>query len=138
MNEDRRRRITSIIDKLNELAKLRDSLEANYQELIDEANDKWSNILNDYASLQSSARSLHEEIESIKSEEEEAYENMPESLQSSDKGDAAQSVIDELDSAMSNLDDISNENLDQDIEIPTMDLDPLDKAFFDLERARDG
>lgn len=42
-------------------------------------------------------------IESIKETEEECYENMPESIQVSERGDRAQEVITNLEDAISNL-----------------------------------
>jgi hypothetical protein len=42
-------------------------------------------------------------VESIKSDEEEKYDAMPESFQSGEKGDKMQEGIDQLDSAMDNL-----------------------------------
>lgn len=44
-------------------------------------------------------------IESLKDEEQDYFDNMPESLQGGEKGDAAQSAIDALESALSSLDE---------------------------------
>lgn len=43
-------------------------------------------------------------LEDIRDEEQEAYDNMPESFQNGDKGEAAQAAIGELDSAIDALD----------------------------------
>jgi len=40
------------------------------------------------------------DIETIRDEEQEAYDNMPENLQMSDRGDAAQGRVDALDYAV--------------------------------------
>lgn len=48
---------------------------------------------------------LRNEIEDIKSEENDAYENMPESLQYSERGEAAQAAIDALDNAYNSVDE---------------------------------
>ena len=45
------------------------------------------------------------EIESVKSDEEMAWENLPESLQYSERGDTMQDYIDKLDEAYQNLQD---------------------------------
>lgn len=46
------------------------------------------------------------ELESICEEEQEAYDNMPESLQDSERGQSLYDNIDALESAASDLDDI--------------------------------
>ena len=43
---------------------------------------------------------IKQEIEEIKTEEEEYYNNMPSSVQDGEKGDRAQTVIESLDEAM--------------------------------------
>lgn len=48
------------------------------------------------------------EIESICEEEQEAYANMPESLQDSDNGQAIYENVDTLETAASDLEDIIN------------------------------
>ena len=53
------------------------------------------------------------ELENIQSDEQESYDNMPESLQYSERAEAIQENIDDLDSCISDLDNII-ENL-QDI-----------------------
>ena len=46
------------------------------------------------------------EIEDIRSEEEEYYNNMPEAFQDGEKGDRAQTVIEYLDEAMTAADNV--------------------------------
>jgi polyhydroxyalkanoate synthesis regulator phasin len=48
---------------------------------------------------------LKSQIETLTEEEQDAYDNMPESLQGGDKGDAAQAAIDALESAVSSLEE---------------------------------
>lgn len=50
--------------------------------------------------------SLKETLEQIKDDEQEYYNNMPESLQGGAKGDAAQSVVSALENAIENLGDM--------------------------------
>lgn len=51
------------------------------------------------------------ELESIRDEEQECFDNLPESIQYGERGDAMQENIDELDCEISNLEDvISNLN----------------------------
>lgn len=56
---------------------------------------------------------LKEQIDEMRGEEQDYYDNMPESLQGGDKGEAAQSAADslsnavtEIDSAISSLEEI--------------------------------
>ena len=51
---------------------------------------------------------LSGELETINDEEQDAYDNMPEGLQSGDKGYAAQSAINAMDSALSTLSDFED------------------------------
>lgn len=48
-----------------------------------------------------------EQIETIRDEEQDYYDNMPESLQGGEKGDVASAAIDALDNAVNGLQDIS-------------------------------
>lgn len=49
---------------------------------------------------------LHTMIETIRDEEQEAYDNMPEGLQESERGEAMYDAIDALESAMDSCDEI--------------------------------
>ena len=46
------------------------------------------------------------ELEYIKDEEQEAYDNLPESLQESEKGETMQEYVDDIDSVISDLDSV--------------------------------
>lgn len=50
---------------------------------------------------------LQTEIEAIKNEEQEAYDNLPESLQEGDKGTKMSDAIDNLDSAYSSFEEVA-------------------------------
>ena len=51
------------------------------------------------------------ELESIRDEEQECFDNLPESIQYGERGDEMQENIDDIDSEISNLEDvISNLN----------------------------
>lgn len=49
---------------------------------------------------------LQTEIEEIKDEEQEAYDNLPEPLQDGEKGEKMTDAVDSLDSAYSSLEDV--------------------------------
>ena len=55
-------------------------------------------------------------IEEIKSEEEECFENLPESFQDGERGEAMQEAIDKLESAYSFLEDIDLDDVISDLE----------------------
>lgn len=57
------------------------------------------------AELLSEIEVCKDSLESIRDEEQEYYDNMPESFQQSEKGSAAESAIEELEAAGSALDD---------------------------------
>lgn len=61
------------------------------------------------------AEVIKTEIEEIRTEEEEYYNNMPEAFQDGEKGDRAQTVIEYLDEAMTAAGDVI-ENLTSAIE----------------------
>ena len=49
---------------------------------------------------------IKEDIDFIKDEEQEYYDNMPESIQAGERGDKAQEAIDNLDYAYSQIDEV--------------------------------
>lgn len=50
-------------------------------------------------------RSAYDDLEMVKDEEQEAYDNLPESLQWGERGDMMQEAIDALDDILSTIDD---------------------------------
>lgn len=57
--------------------------------------------------VQAEFESIRDELESIKEAESEAFENMPESLQQSERGELAQAAVDALESAHGELDGVN-------------------------------
>ena len=51
-------------------------------------------------------QSIKERIESIRDEEQEAHDNLPDSLQYGEKGEAMQESADTIDSAVSDIDQV--------------------------------
>lgn len=49
---------------------------------------------------------LQEDLQAVLDEEQEAYDNLPESLQESEKGERMSSSIENIDSAMSSLGEV--------------------------------
>lgn len=52
------------------------------------------------------AKELKDEIEAIKDEEQEAHDNLPESLQYAENGENMQGIVDDLDYAFSSMEDV--------------------------------
>jgi len=48
---------------------------------------------------------IHGFIDSLKDDEQEYFDNMPESFQNSEKGEAAQAAVDAFDSALASIDE---------------------------------
>lgn len=65
--------------------------------------EKAISLLND---AQENLDAAMEIVDSVKDEEQEAYDNLPESIQYGEKGDIMQENVDELDDASSELDSI--------------------------------
>lgn len=55
--------------------------------------------------LRAEVNDLLSKLEAIQEEEQGAFDNMPESLQSSERGEKAQAALDAIDSAVSSLND---------------------------------
>lgn len=55
-------------------------------------------------------------IETVRDDEQEYYDNMPESLQTSDKGYAAETAISQLEDTLSQIEDIDTETLISNLE----------------------
>ena len=51
-------------------------------------------------------KAIQEMIETIKDEEQEAFDNLPENLQGSDRGEAMEAAADNLDSAFNGMDEV--------------------------------
>lgn len=60
-------------------------------------------------SLLNQISSLREEIEAVTSDEQDAFDSMPESLQQSERGQASESAISSLENAGNQLDDVMGE-----------------------------
>lgn len=56
--------------------------------------------------IQEELRDISEKIEQLREEESEAYENMPESLQESERGEKSMRAVDILDEAKGQMDDV--------------------------------
>lgn len=99
MNNDRRKQLAALLDALSTTG-LRDAMD--------------------------NLQSVHDELDSIKSDEEDARENLPDSLRDGEKGDAMQEAIDKMDDALCTISEL----------IEGFDFDRLDEAFTAIDDAR--
>lgn len=62
-----------------------------------------------YETFSSAVQESLSELEDITSDEQDAFDNLPESLQYSDRGEAMQEAIDNLETACQSLEDFSHD-----------------------------
>lgn len=58
------------------------------------------------ADLVTQAEAIKESLENIRDEEQDAYDNLPESIQNGERGEASQAAIEALDEAIAAMDDV--------------------------------
>lgn len=68
-------------------------------------NKQRRNRLNE---IQEQMAELREKIETVLSEEQEAYDNLPERIQDSERGEAMQTAIEAMESAMESCEEAEN------------------------------
>lgn len=73
-------------------------------------------IITKLEELETIRSAIREELEEIMDEEQEALDNMPESLQESERGQQMQEYIDSISSVMDDLDYIDVESMGQALE----------------------
>lgn len=59
---------------------------------------------------------IKEDLQNVLDEEEEAYENLPESIQGSERGEQMQEYIEALEAAIDSLDELDTDELHSSIE----------------------
>ena len=99
MNKQRRKETKETIIALN-------GLKSQYED---------TNEINDYDELISEIGDIKEKINDLKMEEEDAFYNMPESLQCSERGETMEQNIDYFDEAISSLELIIDYGSEKDI-----------------------
>jgi DNA repair exonuclease SbcCD ATPase subunit len=111
MNEARRKEINEVKGKL-------ETMRSEFQDAV-------AQLKTDYETRVEEAKS---EIENIRDAEQEYYDNMPESFQNGEKGEKAQEAVNELESALSELEgDLLSE-------LESLDLN-IDEAVSSLDNA---
>ena len=70
-----------------------------------------SEIISDLQELGSTIDSRKDRITEIRDEEQETYDNMPQSFQDGEKGDAVETAVSEMDEVLCALDELDIETL---------------------------
>ena len=68
-------------------------------------------IVEKLETLEALRSEIQEELEAVMDEEQEAFDNMPESLQESEKGQQMQEYIDAMESALDDLEEIDIDSI---------------------------
>ncbi|AUX82640.1 hypothetical protein PBI_POCKET_53 [Microbacterium phage Pocket] len=74
-------------------------------------------VISKLADLDALRNEIKEEIERIRDEEQEYYDNMPEGLQQSDRGYKAEEAASQLDDAAQQLDDLDIDGLTSNLDV---------------------
>ncbi|USL89073.1 hypothetical protein SEA_KANNH_53 [Microbacterium phage KannH] len=74
-------------------------------------------VINKLADLDALRNEIKEEIERIRDEEQEYYDNMPEGLQQSDRGYKAEEAASQLDDAAQQLDGLDIDGLTSNLDV---------------------
>jgi hypothetical protein len=129
MNKARRELLNSLHNDINEII---ENLQSE-----DVANSVKAKEF-DWAAVAETAEEFKTRAEEIRDEEQEYFDGMPENFQSGEKGDNAQAVVSELDSAIDALELVDVTEPDEG-EVGEDETDPrLDDIIGLLEDARDG
>lgn len=108
MNNDRRKEIDQAIKDL-------EALQKSWNALMDELGP----IRERLEEIKEEAASISETLTEIKDAEQESYDNMPESLQGSERGEASQHAVTELEAAIEIVDEFKEWDLPE--EYPDLD-----------------
>jgi chromosome segregation ATPase len=92
---------------------------------LKQLNEKLTEIETDFELLKEKVDEIRSDVESIRDEEQDKYDNMPESIQQGEKGDTMQEGIDSLDDLYNELDSLYDE------------LDNIDFSSVDSHEAFD-
>lgn len=95
---------------------------------ITEFQSRWAEYSAQLENFASEASDLHGELEALKDEEQEYFDNMPEGFQTGEKGQTAESAISELDTALEALSGFEGLELSVD----------LDEALEAIDNAQAG
>lgn len=92
MNKSRRKELSALQDRI---AALRAAFEEAIQPILDEASN------------------IHGDLESIRDDEQEALDNLPESVQGGERGQDMENAISEMENAMSVLESLGSIAIDE-------------------------
>jgi uncharacterized coiled-coil DUF342 family protein len=111
MNNDRRKQLSALHERVSAF------------------QTRWAEWTEQLDGLKAEADELHGELESLRDEEQEYYDNMPESFQNGEKGTTAEEAVSAMDTALEALSAIGD--------IDFSDID-LDEALESIDNAQAG
>lgn len=127
MNKERRKTLADLAKQIRDLGNS-DAANAYFAARV---------TMNDAAaSLEGALGDLADQIESVRNDEEEYKENMPEAMQSGDKGERADEAISQIDSAFNNVEELRDALSELQGEDGPFDLDKLEQAASELDDAQ--
>jgi hypothetical protein len=148
MNKDRRKQIEALMTRIDNLDKggqdiipigARQAVIFYHDKFREAAEAMWEEMMGFVEQLKEEAGELRDEAETIRDEEQEYYDNMPEGLQSADKGQNAEAAVSALEAAHDKLSEIADFEIPgfADIELPDVQefLNSFDEARGSLEEA---
>lgn len=117
MNKQRRKETKKAIDSLNEL-------KFQYENL---------NEIDDYDELKSKIEDIKVTIDDLRMDEEDAFDNMPESLQCSERGETMEQNVDCFDDAISSLESILDDESEKDISTIINSINEIISTLLNIE-----
>jgi hypothetical protein len=126
MNKERRKQLAEAADELRTLVDRVNEFQSDDDEHVkkrtpEEVTDFWQDV-------DAVASNVKDDIQNCHGDEEQAYENMPESFQQGERGEAAQSAMEAMQSAIDLLDPPLSDDKSDAIETLTNAIDYLQEA----------
>jgi predicted nucleic acid-binding Zn-ribbon protein len=88
---------------------------------LDELREKLVALDNAFEELTSEASYIKEELEGIKDEEQESFDNLPESMQNGERGEKMSTAISELENVIDGLNELAEHSVSFDDWIANID-----------------
>lgn len=106
--------INQVINQLKVVATLKilqDNMNNQRRRSLKQLIKQLEGLTEKFEELKSEVEDVVTEIEYLRDEEEEAYDNLPEGIQNGERGERMQEVIDSLDSATGQLEDVDVDDI---------------------------
>lgn len=143
MNNKRRKQINSAISLLKQIKHKIESIDDNYDDLDSLEIDEKMDVSEIIEQISEEISTIQDDVDTYMSEEQESYDNLPEALQWSEKGEMMEEAINNLESARdsietaaSDLSTLCEELEDEFVSVECYDIiGSIDEAIEYLESA---